>query len=1089
MLADLNSGAGQILWPSVAERAAARDVDFFCFPGGRIGQKEGYEASRNVVFEIAVRSALDGMLVWPSALSGAAPESVVRGLVERFSGKPVVALSSGLPGLPAVAIDYYGGMKKAVLHAIQVHGAQRLAFLRGPELHEGARDRYRAYLDTLRERGIGFDAKLVSSPWPWDSGTKAALELLDGRGLEPGKDFDALVASSDLMALFAVKALQSRGYAIPEDLAVIGMNDSVESRVSTPPLTTAICPFARLGETGLDMLLQNISGGAVPALTPLESELAIRESCGCPAEARSPTPRADRSAYEVWEDERRDIALRTLGRELLVSLDSGSMSSGLARGLPPLGVHSAYVCTFDSAGDPSRARLVAGFRDAEDLSAPASSFPSALLVPPGCFPERRLAYVVEPLFFHENPIGYALFEIGPKAGAFYESLRDAVSGALRSILLVADIESARLRAERADSIKTHLLSNVSHDLRAPVTTILKGAERLAANLDSGFRDETARTELERIARSARQQLRLVNDLLDLSRAEMDELDISREPLDPGPLLATIFSDFAVDSGADVEWRLKMPEKLPLILADAARIRQIVGNLLDNARKFTVRGSIGLVAAVEPPNLVVEVRDTGVGIAAKKLPRIFDPFISAGRAGANPPEGFDGTRAGGAGLGLSIARHLALLHYGNLEVRSEEGGGSTFTLRLPLPDPGGRKPAAESGEKNGGDMIALIFPESRMEESVEESAARLGLPAARLCRMTREEAESGMLERMDPAAIAWDMSEHPGVAERALFRKIRQNATLVSKPFLVYPPLQQVQRAYEAASGTQGRAATGAPAAFIAKDAGPEAFARCAGLVLGEGRTDPVLVADDDPEARADACRMIAAALPGREILAATDGAEAWEIMRGTAISLAVLDVVMPQPDGFSLLERMRGVPRLAQVPVLLLTDKVITMEDVARIENHPRLAIRNKGVFTPGEAEDDIARLVSGGDFPSTPTGAVVKRTLAWLNRNYSRAVTRWRLAEAAGVSEDYVSRTFRNETGLTPWEYLTRLRIAKAKELLVSDSGSVASIAARVGIDDQAYFSRVFRKVTGTTPQAFRSEGLKEMPGQKRDSRDRAPR
>jgi AraC-like DNA-binding protein len=212
-------------------------------------------------------------------------------------------------------------------------------------------------------------------------------------------------------------------------------------------------------------------------------------------------------------------------------------------------------------------------------------------------------------------------------------------------------------------------------------------------------------------------------------------------------------------------------------------------------------------------------------------------------------------------------------------------------------------------------------------------------------------------------------------------------------------------------------------------------------------------------------------------------------MRQTAIGLAVLYIVMPPPDGFRLLEKMRGDPRLAGVPVLLLTDKVVTMEDISRIEFHPRLALRNKGILSPGEAEEDIRRLAEGREWLPAPTGAVAKRSIAYLNRNYPRALTRWKLAEAVGVSEDYLTRVFRAETGMTPWDYLARLRIAKAGELLLSGAESVGSIAARVGIADQAYFTRVFRKVTGMTPQAFRSSGPKGSPGRGSGSPEGAPR
>jgi DNA-binding LacI/PurR family transcriptional regulator len=112
----------------------------------------------------------------------------------------------------------------------------------------------------MREFELEADSRLISSPYPWDSGALAARELLDERGLAPGADFDALAASSDLMALGAVREFQSRGCRIPEDIAVLGMNNTIESRLMSPSLTTVDCPFAELGELGLSVLLELIDG-------------------------------------------------------------------------------------------------------------------------------------------------------------------------------------------------------------------------------------------------------------------------------------------------------------------------------------------------------------------------------------------------------------------------------------------------------------------------------------------------------------------------------------------------------------------------------------------------------------------------------------------------------------------------------------------------------------------------------------------------------------------------------------------------------------------------------------------------------------
>jgi AraC-like DNA-binding protein len=112
---------------------------------------------------------------------------------------------------------------------------------------------------------------------------------------------------------------------------------------------------------------------------------------------------------------------------------------------------------------------------------------------------------------------------------------------------------------------------------------------------------------------------------------------------------------------------------------------------------------------------------------------------------------------------------------------------------------------------------------------------------------------------------------------------------------------------------------------------------------------------------------------------------------------------------------------------------------------------------------------VLGGQSLPVYTSALVKRGLAYFHQNYARPLTRWEIAEAVGVSEDYLSRVFQRELGLSPWEYLNRYRILQARQLLANGSDSIGVIAHQVGFKDQAYFSRVFNKLTGQSPQAYR--------------------
>lgn len=133
------------------------------------------------------------------------------------------------------------------------------------------------------------------------------------------------------------------------------------------------------------------------------------------------------------------------------------------------------------------------------------------------------------------------------------------------------------------------------------------------------------------------------------------------------------------------------------------------------------------------------------------------------------------------------------------------------------------------------------------------------------------------------------------------------------------------------------------------------------------------------------------------------------------------------------------------------------------------MVFQSKGIWSEAEAATALHRALFGTDALPAHTSALAKRAVVYLQEHYTHAHSRWEIAEAVGVSEDYLGRVFSKELGLTPWEYLNRYRILQAKSLLLNSMENIGSIARQVGFNDQAYFSRVFRKVTGQSPQAFR--------------------
>jgi YesN/AraC family two-component response regulator len=235
---------------------------------------------------------------------------------------------------------------------------------------------------------------------------------------------------------------------------------------------------------------------------------------------------------------------------------------------------------------------------------------------------------------------------------------------------------------------------------------------------------------------------------------------------------------------------------------------------------------------------------------------------------------------------------------------------------------------------------------------------------------------------------------------------------------------------------------------------------------------PVLIVDDDPNALTLYQRLASEALPGYSVISAEGGAQALEILEREIPNLIILDLMMPHIDGFTVLERTRLNPRTRKVPVVVMSGKMLTYEDVKRLD-YPHVTYQIKGILSSEEAVASLQKSSSGEAALCQPTSVLAKYTLAYLQQNFAQQFSRKELAAAVGVSENYLSQIFRQEMGVTPWECLLRLRIQKAKELLLNSKETVTSVATRVGFNDPAYFSRVFRKLSDQSPQTYRQKAV----------------
>ena len=236
---------------------------------------------------------------------------------------------------------------------------------------------------------------------------------------------------------------------------------------------------------------------------------------------------------------------------------------------------------------------------------------------------------------------------------------------------------ARQELFRANEAKSDFLASISHELRTPLNAIIGFSEAMHVGLFGRIEQPRYREYVGDIRSSADHLLSLINDLLDFRQAESGHLELVEEPLDVADALGgavRILANAAMAGGISLTWRTE--EGLPLLLADARRLRQILLNLLSNAIKFTPPGGHVAVEAGRGPDrsLWIAVRDDGVGIAPEELPRVLSPF---GRAQTSYVKGKEGT-----GLGLPLARLFAELHDGALRVESAVGVGTAVTVAFP-----------------------------------------------------------------------------------------------------------------------------------------------------------------------------------------------------------------------------------------------------------------------------------------------------------------------------------------------------------------------------------------------------------------------